>query len=402
MTENGNATTRDQRFTTYLEHLNKLKDDRVTLREVLEREILLGFIRTNRSSINEFPLLDTQQQTVIELMCQRLDHPAYDYIHKLSGNFVALLGHYRKAVVNKDQELLHNTTRLLANTEVLLIKCMQGIVYSIGLITDNFEELVIRLFGQRAMDEFSDMLKTHQMGPAFWKAFMLRFVATPVALGHEQLLQAQQFVLSKEGRMLVVRYPYDAIAGQMQAATGKLEKTRIQKAFESTIRDYEVRRTLKLVHNALSKGLSFIPPELLSKGDVGSIARIACIDTAAKEFHDAYQTKLQRKGVENDEERVQLKFLMDQVTAIGVGSAIGVSITQQNLAAAMMGLAASTVEAFTAMGRNFRLANIRRFMHGLLEEHLILRLKEQAGDDLSKMQFMKSRIRRAPAAQVAG
>lgn len=402
MPHNGkNTATRDERFNVYLDHLSKLREDRVTLREVLEREILLGFIRTNRSSINEFPLLEMQQEAVIELMCQRLDHPAYDYIRKLSGNFVAMLGHYRKAVMDKDQKLLDKTTRLLANTEVLLIKCMQGIVYSMGLIVDNFEELIIRRYGTRAMDDFSEILKSTPMGTPFWKLFMDRFVALPVAQGHDHILEHQLFSLSKQGSTLVARFPMDAITSQMAATNAKLDKTRIQKAFETTVRDDETRAVLKLVHTSLSKGLSFIPEELLSKNDVESIARIVCIDSSTLTFRDAYQAKLQNKDTQTEEDRVQFKFLMDQVTAVGVGAAIGVSMTQQNLAAAFMGLVPGNIKAFTALGRNFRLVNIRRLLQGLLEEHFILRLHDQAGDDLSKLKIIKSYTRRAPAAQVA-
>ncbi len=395
------AADKNQRFAAYLEHMNQLKEGRVTLREVLEREILLGFIRTNRSSINEFPLLETQQQSVIEFMCQRLDHPAYDYIKKLSGNFIALLGHYRKAVQNKDKELQEKTTTLLYNTEILLIKCMQGIVYSVGLITDNLEELIIRLYGKKGMSEFSAMLKSSHMDSLFWKKFMDHFVSTPVAKGHENILNAQLFAMSKQGQMLVVRYPMDEITKQITPADAKLEKTRIQKTFEATIRDPEVRSTLKLVHNSLSKNLAFIPAELLSKNDIGFIARIGCIDSASNEFHDAYQEKVQNKDTNPDQEHGKLKFLMDQVTAVGVGATIGASMTRQNLEAALMSLVPGTLEAFSAMGRNFRFDNIKKMLLGLLEDHFILRLHEQAGDDLSKIKLMKSRTRRALAAEVS-
>ncbi len=395
------AADKDQRFSAYLEHLNQLKEDRVTLREVLEREILLGFIRTNRSSINEFPLLETQQQTVIEFMCQRLDHPAYDYIKKLSANFIALLGHYRAAVQNKDKELQEKTTHLLLNTEILLIKCMQGIVYSVGLITDNFEELIIRFYGKAAMTEFSAMLKSSYMDSLFWKKFMEHFVTTPVAKGHDNILNARRFTMSKQGRMLVVHYPMNEITNQLVTTNAKLEKTRIQKTFEATVRDPEIRSTLKLVHNALSKNLAFIPAELLSKNDISFIARIVCIDSASKEFHDAYQEKLQNKDVKSDQDREKLKFLMDQVTAVGVGASIGISMTRQNLEAALMGLVPGTLEAFSTMGRNFRINNIKGLFLSLLEDHLVLRLQGQAGDDLGKIKIMKSRTRRALVADVS-
>lgn len=396
------SANRDQRFVAYLALLDQLKEDRITLREILEREILLGFIRTNRSSISEFPLLEMQQQTVIELMCQRLDHPAYDYIKKLTGNFVTLLGHYRKASAGNDKDLKDKTGTLLANTEALLIKSMQGIVYSVGLVTDNFEELVIRLYGKQALDDFSKLLKEHQMGTPFWKHFLERFIALPVAMAHDNILAEKLFSLSKEGRMLVVRYPMDAVLAQMNQSDTKMEKTRIQKAFEATIRDYDIRRILKLVQSSLTKSLAFIPAPLLSKTDVDSIARIVCIDQAAIDFRDAYQTKVQAGESQTDEEKKQYTFLKEQITAIGVGAAIGVSVCQQNIAAALMGLVPGQVKAFSALGRNFRLINIKRLMLGLLEEHFVLRLQEQAGDDLGKIQIILQRTKRARTDDVQG
>ncbi|MGE4505398.1 MAG: hypothetical protein AB7D51_08630 [Desulfovibrionaceae bacterium] len=394
--------SREQRIAAYEASLDKLRKDRVTLREVQEREILLGFIRTNRSAINEFPLLETQQQTVIELLCQRLDHPAYDYIRKLTSSFIVLLGHLRKAKANNDKEQLEAAGARLSNIEVLLIKCMQGIVYSMGLIIDNIEELVITLYGKAAMDEFSAMLKERQLDRNFWKGFFERFVVRPVAQGHETMLRDQRFSLAKEGRMLVVRFAMDAVMEQMTPATGELEKTRLQRSYEAFATDADKRAMLQVAHAAMAKGLAFIPPELLSKNDVVFLTRTVCIDPAAETLRELSDQRREGTLEDNEENRARLRFLHEQLTALGVGAAIGVSITQQNIAGALLGLASGSVEALDSMGRNFEAANLRHLLLSLLEEHLVLRLREQAGEDIGKLQVLTSRARRANADEVDG
>jgi len=93
-----------QRIAAYADKLSQLKA-RSALREVMERELLLEFIRANRGTINEYPLLETQQNTIINLLCQRSgDHPAYEYVRKLTGSFIALLAHYSRAKEGTEAE----------------------------------------------------------------------------------------------------------------------------------------------------------------------------------------------------------------------------------------------------------------------------------------------------------
>jgi len=68
--------TREQRIEAYQAKLKQLKG-RSALREVVERELLLEFIRVNRQNINEFPMLESQQDSVIAVLCQRSEHPCH-------------------------------------------------------------------------------------------------------------------------------------------------------------------------------------------------------------------------------------------------------------------------------------------------------------------------------------
>jgi hypothetical protein len=159
---------------------------------------------------------------------------------------------------------------------------------------------------------------------------------------------------------------------------------------------------LQVAHAAMAKGLAFIPPELLSKNDVVFLTRTVCIDPAAETLRELSGQRREGTLEDNEENRARLRFLHEQLTALGVGAAIGVSITQQNIAGALLGLASGSVEALDSMGRNFEAANLRHLLLSLLEEHLVLRLREQAGEDIGKLQVLTSRARRADADEVDG
>ena len=69
---------RDGRFTACLERLEELKAVKAR-REVLEERVFLEFLRANRSRINEFPLLETEQQSLMDMLLRRAEglHPGH-------------------------------------------------------------------------------------------------------------------------------------------------------------------------------------------------------------------------------------------------------------------------------------------------------------------------------------
>ncbi|SKA73342.1 hypothetical protein SAMN02745704_00457 [Paucidesulfovibrio gracilis DSM 16080] len=396
---------KDQRLKAYLDVLERLRQERTSLREVLEREILLSFIRINRANLNEFPLLETQQRTVINLLCQRSDHPAYDYIHKLTGNFLVLLNRLSKAGPGEEDEKGQSTRSRLLNTETLLIKCMQGIIYANGLITDNFEELVLRNFGEAALPEYNQMLKEHELDRNFWQTFLERFVGGPVGQAHQEILANNRFHMNKEGNSLVVRFSMDDVLRHLSPSEKDIDKTRIQTAFEQRSRGYEGRRTLRLVTNCLARGLSFIPREAITSSDVESLARIACVDDVSQQFRIAYQERMQRReqaDLDPDDEtehKLNFNFLMEQVVATGVGALIGVSQTRSEFSAALTNFIHEQAGTMQLLGKDLSLTNLQRVLSGVLEDHFLQRVRLQVENE-GGIQVLKSRVRRSSLTQV--
>ena len=133
---------KEQRLTAYQNKLRALKE-RSFLREGMERELLLEFIRINHGSISEYPLLSAQQKSVMELLCGRSGHPGYEFIHKLIANFIIQLAHYEKAVKVGNSDQAEELQTFLLNSYSILFYCVQCIVYSMALITVNFYEIIL-------------------------------------------------------------------------------------------------------------------------------------------------------------------------------------------------------------------------------------------------------------------
>ncbi|MGE4292233.1 MAG: hypothetical protein AB7E32_08490 [Desulfovibrio sp.] len=401
-----NHLTKEQRLTAYLDALERLRRERTSLREVLEREILLAFIRINRNNLNEFPLLETQQHSVIGLLCQRSDHPTYDYINKLTGNFLVLLNRLAKALPSGDETVIGQTRTRLLNTETLLIKCMQGIIYASGLITDNFEELVLSNYGETALPAYNELLKTHELDRTFWRDFLQRYVADPVAEAHEAILAENRFAMSKDGKVLIVRFYMDDVLSRLTPSDKRIEKTRIQNAFEERSRGYEGRRTLRLVTNCLMRGLSFIPREQLGESDLESLARIACVDDVSQQFRKNYQERLQRKDIpevdpeEEAQHKLNFAFLMEQVVSTGVGALIGVTRAREEFSSALTEFILEQSQAMQLLGKDLSLDNLQRVVSSILEDHFVYRLQRQIEEEGNKIQIHKTRTRRAATSDV--
>ncbi len=258
----------------------------------MERELLLEFIRINHGSINEYPLLKAQQKSVVELLCGRVGHPGYEYIHKRIANFIVLLAHYEKAVKVKDTARAAELQAGLINTESMLIKCVQGIVYAMALITDNFEEIVLRYFGQDALQDYSKLIEQHQLNEQFWKAFVEQFVASRVEEAHKEILSGEKFDISKERSFLVIRFLFDDILSKLNPTNQKIEKTRIQKSYVSSRTEFEGRKQAKLVQNMLVKGLSSLSQaKKISANEFVQASRISCIDSVASDLKPGIRSR---------------------------------------------------------------------------------------------------------------
>ncbi len=401
------APERGQRLSAYLDKLAQLKE-RSALREVMERELLLEFIRANRANINEYPLLETQQNSVINLICQRGgEHPAYEYVRKLTGAFIVLLTHYGKSKDGPDRDRVEQLRVQLENTETLLIKCVQGVVYALGLITDNFEEIVLRHFGAGGLDKYNALIQQMELDQNFWRAFIERFVAQQVKDAFEDIRSGDRYALTREGQQLCIRYAFDDVLARLNPLAQNVEKTRIQSAIERLGTDSEEQKTFKVVLSCLNKGLAFIPESVLTRADVDFVARIVCIDEAMRELRDRYLEHLwaSREGgratddVARPDPRV-LQFLVEQAVASGVGAVIAVGVTRDSFAQALNAFFPAAPESVRALVGTFDFGSLERVLFHLLENQFLHLLRELAAPEGGKLVVRSLRLRRAPLAEV--
>jgi len=403
-----------QRLTAYQKKLRALKE-RSSLREVMERELLLEFIKVNHGSINEYPLLKAQQQSVVELLCGRVGHPCYEYIHQHIANFIVLLAHYEKAVKVGDATRAEELQIGLVNTESMLIKCVQGIVYAMALITDNFEEIVLRYFGQIALKEYSTLIEKYELNEQFWKAFVEQFVASRVEEAHKEILDGEKYDISKEKNFLVIRFLFDDILSKLNPTDQVIEKTRIQKSYVESRTSEEGIRHAKLLQSILVKGVASLSmAKDITKNEFIQASRIICIDSVGKDFEEQYlervkeaQAKQQNPDAVEDrdpetikKEQAEFKFLMDQVVAVGVGAAIAIGRTSDFFYSALEEFVPEQIDGIRPLAKDFSTPVLERILYFLLENNTIHILREVGREEGGKIQVRSGRARRVPEATV--
>lgn len=408
--DQGNSAklNKEQRLTAYQNKLNALKE-RSALREVMERELLFEFIRINHGNINEYPLLKAQQNSVVELLSGRAGHPGYEFIHSLVAHFIVQLAHYGKAVKVGDTVRIADLQTGLINTESILIKCVQGIVYAMALITDNFEELVLRYFGQEALHEYSSLIEKFELNASFWKAFVKQFIASRVEEAHKEIIDGEKYNISKEKNFLVIRFLFDDILAKLNPTGQVIEKTRIQKSYVNSRTEFDGRKQAKIVQTMLVKGLAGLSQvKTISANEFLQAARTACIDPVAGKFEKQYQqrivearasqdnpgTVVQKDPVAAKQEQIEFKFLLDQIIALGVGAAIAIGMTSDHLYKALEAFVPDQIKGIKPLAKDFSIPTLEKILYFLLENHTIHILKEAGRDEGGKIQVRSGRARR--------
>ena len=410
----GRKLDKQDRFEAYLQVYKPLKE-RGALREVVERELLLEFIRVNQPNINEFPLLAKQQESITNIIAARGEHPAYEFIGRLLSNFMHHLVLFEKALINKDNQQQEESETDLANIEAQMVRLVQGTVYSVGLVTDNFEELMLRYFGEAALTDYNALIEEHTLDQSFWKAMIEHFVAKQVQAAYDDIIARERYTLVKDGANLVIRFQFDDVLARLNPTTQAIEKTRIQTGFEGTFGPERDKETQQYVHGALLKGLSFIPDERLSESEVAFITRVVCIDPSMSGLKDEYlagvgeSKRLRQARIEGDEEageelerqRKQLQFTSEQVTAAGIGAAIAVSNVRENFIRALNAFTPGQADAVRGLVQQFDLSSLERILFYLLENHFLYLLKEKGRDEGGKVMVRAVKTPRAAKAEVA-
>ena len=406
----GGRSGNDERLAAYQTRLRALKE-RSSLREVMERELLREFLALNQVAINEFPMLDAQKKTVVALLCGRQGHPGYEFIHKHIANFIVLLAHYEKAVTVGDAERAESLKSGLLNTESILIKCVQGIVYAMALITDNFEEVILRYFGQSALKEYTALIEQHELNQGFWTGFIEQFVVSKVAEAHKEILEGEKFDISKERSFLVIRFLFDDILAKLNPTDQKIAKTRIQQSYESSRTEEDGIRRSKLAQGMLVKRLSSLSQfKKFTAGELLQAARITCIDSVGEEFEKKYAERVAaakeaEKGKAPDREEARKEqaaftFLLDQLVGLGVGAAIALGVTGDYFFKAMEAYTPEHIKSILSYKKDYSIPVLEKILFFLLEHNMIHLLGECGRSEGGKIQVRSGRARRVPEAEL--
>lgn len=384
------------RLEAYLATLRPLKE-KSALREVLERELLLTFIAVNSGGISEYPMLATQQQSIVNLLCRRTGHPADAVLRKLAGNFPVLLNRLDKETAGGDAEAIEQTTALLRNTESLLVKSVQGMVFAMSLTTDNFEELIMRHFGAPGLSQFSALIKTHEFDQGFWREFVERFIAQHVEDGYAHLTGEGKFHLSKDGQQVVVRFLFDDVLATLHDAPGQIDKTRVQAAFERvSSEEPEGLAVRRVVQSCLLKGLNFLPGDLLLEY-LEAASLIVCMDAVAASLFRAMQARASGRPAE---EKHPLPFLMEQAVALALGAVLVLGRAREQFLAALETLRADEIEAVRALAQGLSIESLERILFFLLESAFAGLLRDRARDEGAKVSVKTAALRRSPVPAV--
>lgn len=403
------GTNKEGRFSAYLSKLLDLKA-RNALREVTEREMLFEFIQLNHSRINEYPMLKTQQSSLINLLCHRsTEHPAHEYIKKVLATFLILLNRYGKALEVADPEQTDLARSHLSNTEALLIKCVQGVVYSSSLTADNFEEIFIRYFGAEAVQHYNGFLESYEMDENFWRALIEFFILRRIGETYEEIIDNERYSILKNPANIVIRFQFDDVLAKLKHTSQEIKKTRVQSYFERNTREYEHKRAQKFVFEFL-KGAKrvFLGPEG-TEDEVRYLSRIVGIDSTALDFKDEMLARLAggapseespggEKSAEDGggktEAEAKIEFLRQQILSLAVGASLGVGLVRQDFTKALGIYTPKEMETISTLIRFFDIPSLQRLLFYLLENSFVRYLTAKGEDEGGKVRVRTARQRR--------
>lgn len=395
----------EKRLAAYVECISLAKS-RHAVREVVEREVMQCLIRINEQRTNEFPLLEAQQRSIIEILLVRgaMD-PLHEHIRKLIDDFMTKLGQYAKSVGTESSALHHG----LLNTETQLLKCVQGVVYATALCVDNFIETLVRVYGEEALAPSDEITETTELDEHFWRKHFEHFVVGMVDEAYDAIMEQEAFTLTKERSLLVIRYPFDALLERLCRTPKPLGKTRVQTLFEYETRDFASRKARKLVHNLL-RGMVTRANYPFATGDINFISQIVCIDPAAREM-DKLQTLLLSRGLSGPDAEAasaagpeinpaQAQFLHDQVLCMACSVGITLNLLREDFLRALPEFSPKETALVRRTLGDFSLPCLGKVIQSLLELQFLVQLRRRAADDIGKIHIHTRKDRRASMAAV--
>jgi len=396
---NGTLLSFEQRLDAYIAALRDLKERRA-VKEVTEREMLQLLMRLNAPRINELPLLESLQQGITDFLTIRgVTDPLHGFVAETVRKGITLMNRY--LTLGPDSPDADALRAEVANCETLLLKGIQGIVYTTGLCMDNFTETLVRAYGDVAIAASDTIIRETPPGEDFWRRHFEHYVVALVRKAYDSIIEDEGFSIAKEKSVLVIRYPFDALLAQLRLTPPPEEKSRIQKLFEGEARDFATRKARKIVQNLLR---SLADKSLYPFADdaIDFISQIVCIDPAAAEL-DRLQTLLISGGTHEDGRQVsaaEVQFARDQVLCMACCVGLTLNIMRADFIAGLGALGQRDIALLRRTLGDFSLPCMGRTLQTLLEVQFVSELRTRAGDDLGKMHMRTLRERRTSTSAV--
>jgi hypothetical protein len=387
----------------YLEKFKQLKE-RNSVKEIMDREMLLEFINLNHERIAEFPLLETEQLGVINILTKRAsEHPSHEQLRQWISDFLLSLNKYSKAAATQDKDGLAENKTPLINAESILVQCIQGAVFATGLIKDNLAHSIIRHFGPESLEKIRHTQENVEFDERFWRAYVDAFAMEPVKNAYASIVAAKKFQLSKEDQTLAIRFQFDDVLAMLPSVEADIKKTRIQTMFEQAQNDQAAQRTKELIIEKLRSDRKSTLKQDFFPQELAHAALIACMDPIGEAFYKAFGPKTPSAGASQEQSDssedpvARTDFIWRQVQAMVLGAALAMAIVRNDFLKSLKEFSAPEIKAVDESMGSFEIQQAETALLMILELHFALALKERGVEEGGKLLVRQNRYRRVPA-----
>ena len=401
-----NGGTPQQRLAAYWSVLKEHKEKK-TIRELVEREVLLCFIATNKDRINEYPLLPPQQHAIIDFLTTRAQgDPLHAHTSALITFFINQLNKYGGLLTTGDTAGAEGEVADLVNQESLLLKAIQAVVYTTALTVDNFSEVLIRHYGEESLPAIDAIMEKVELGERFWKENFDHFITKLADGAYREMTANQLYMVRREKSQIVLRFCFDDMLSRLKRTNKSIEKTRAQSVYETSLRTFEARKARKRLADHLTK-LSHKPDYPFAPADIPYIASILCMDSAGLAFESAY-TMLHAnslaeplKGADGEELTQQgARFIFEQMLTMACATSVSLGILRQDFQKSLSMFESKEAAQIMHLLGVFDLESIERAFFAMLELQFISIIRQRSGEDSGKMQIRSTRLRRVREEEV--
>ena len=403
------------RFQEYLATLRPLKEVS-SLREVQEREVLLTLLKANKEHLAEFPALEADQHNLVNtLMVRAGTLPTHGRFKDWLAEFVTCLHQYEVATRTGPQEQVEALENQLRRQEAVLANCLQGFILTSGLIRDNFHDAIIQRFGEGALEDLDELVHAGGSDELYWRGFMNRFVFNFVESAYDQVMDSEQYRLTREGQMLALRIPLDKILERLPGTDKTIDKTRLQAAFDQVAIDPAKQRAAALATTVYSELEPPLLPAKSARSDYELIGQVAAAVPVSGKLAELLNpgpagepAEASPPGQDGEEPTpdpaeaaAKKDFLLEQTTALGVGAALALGTSREDLFRALRVFTPKEQEVILAVAGPFRLETLSA-AHGFMLEYALCRLMAgKVTDEGGKVHVRCSRQHRTSQQAVA-